>query len=417
MRPAAFSKSVDMRFLAKCTLCLFILAVIPTAQGAMFLLVTGGQIEGQLLNPDEKPRQSYIVRTETGGTVKLVSAQVERVLTVSEDLAWYREALPKVPPTVDGHWAMAEECRQRSLKQQREFHLQEILKLNPEHAEARYALGYSKVDGAWVKTDELMLSRGYIRYRGDWRTPQDVALEQVAQRNDKQVKDWRQKVNSWRTAINKRRGKEQDARDAIRAIDDPAAAPALAEIVGDTGEQRDLRLLCIEVLGKLHSPVGVGAFIKRAVEDTDPHIREACLDELARFGTPQAVRICEKLLTSKDNQKINQAALCLGTLKDPAATLPLINALVTEHKYIVQSSGGNPGQYNLGFGSGPSGGGNSFSAGGRPQIIEKKLRNEGVLNALVAIHPGINFGYDIEAWKRWYVDKDRPTVLDLRRDF
>ncbi|NLF73145.1 MAG: HEAT repeat domain-containing protein [Candidatus Anammoximicrobium sp.] len=406
-----------MRFVWKCVLCLFLLAVVRTAQGAVFLLVTGGQIEGQLLNPDEKPRQAYVVRTETGGTVKLASAQVARVLTVSEDLAWYRESLPQVPPTVEGHWAMAEECRQRGLKQQREFHLQEILQRDSEHAEARYALGYSKVDGAWVKTDEWMLSRGYVRHRGAWRIAQDVALEQIAQRNEKQVKDWRQKVNTWRTAIHKRRGKEQEATDAIRAIDDPAAAPALAEIVGDTAEQRDLRLLCIEVLGKLHSPAGVTAFIQRALDDADPHIREACLDQLARYGTPQAVRICERLLASKDNQKVNQAAFCLGALQDPTATLPLINALVTEHKFIVQSSGGNPGQMNLGFGSGPSGGGNSFSAGGRPQVITKNLRNENVLNALVALHPGINFGYDIEAWKRWYVDRDRPAVLDLRRDF
>ncbi len=123
------------------------------------------------------------------------------------------------------------------------------------------------------------------------------------------------------------------------------------------------------------------------------------------------------MLTSKDNLKVNQAGLCLGALKDPSATLPLINALVTEHKYIVQSPGGSPGQLNLGFGSGPSGGGNSFGVGGRPQVIEKKLRNEGVLNALVAIHPGVNFGYDIEAWKRWYVEKDQSVVLDLRRDF
>jgi hypothetical protein len=382
----------------------------------VFVLVSGGQIEGQLLNPDENPRQTYVVRTETGGTVKLVPTQVDRVLTVSEDLAWYRQALPKVPPTVEGHEAMADECRRRHLNQQREFHLQEILKLDPEHAEARYGLGYSKVEGKWVKTDEWMLSRGYVRYRGAWRIAQDVALEQMAEKQEKQVKEWLQKVKTWRTAIAKRRGKEQEALEAIRAIRDVAAAPALAEIVADTRESRELRLMCIEVLGKLRCPAGWSAFIKRAVEDTDPHIREACLDQLAQFGTPQAVRACERLLASKDNTKINRAALCLGALQDPSATQPLINALITDHKFILQSSGGSPGQMNLGFGNSPSGGGNSFSAGGRPQVIEKKLQNEAVLNALVALHPGINFGYDVEAWKRWYANKDRPTVLDLRRD-
>ena len=337
----------------------------PTARGAVFVLATGGQIEGQLLNPDEKPRQTYVVRTETGGTVKLVSTQVDRVLTVSDDLAWYRQALPKVPPTVAGHWAMAEECRRRNLNPQREFHLQEILKLDAEHAEARYGLGYSKVDGKWVKTDEWMLSRGYVRYRGTWRIAQDVALEQTAEKYEKQVKEWRQKVKTLRTAITKRRGKELEALEAIRAIRDAAAAPALAEIVEDIRESRELRLVCIEVLGKLRCPAGWSAFIKRAIEDADPHIREACLDQLARFGTPQAVRACEQMLASKDNLKVNRAALCLAALQDPSATQSLINALITEHKFIVQSSGGSPGQMNLGFGGGPGGGGNSFSAGGR----------------------------------------------------
>lgn len=411
----------NMRPFCFCTCwCLCGLAAViaaPAARGAVFVLVTGGQIEGQLLNPDEQPRQSYLVRTETGGIVKLTSAQVNRVLTVSEDLAWYRQTLPNVPPTVDGHWTMAEECRHRNLKQQRELHLQEILKLDPEHAEARYGLGYSKIDGNWVRTDQWMLSRGYIRYRGAWRIAQDVALEQAAEKHDKQVKDWRQKVKTWRTAITKRRGKEQEALESLRAIRDPAAAPALAEIVEDTRESRELRLICIEVLGKLRSAAGLAAFVKRAVEDLDPHIREACLDQLARFGTPQAVRACEKMLASKDNKRINRAALCLGVLQDPSATQSLINALVTEHKFIVQSAGGSPGQMNLGFGGGAGGGGNSFSAGGRPQTIEKRFQNDGVLSALVALHPGVNFGYDVEAWKRWYASKDRPPVLDLRRDF
>ena len=398
-------------------LCLGAVVAVPAARGAVFVLVTGGQIEGQLLNPDEQPRQSYIIRTETGGTVKLASAQVDRILTLSEDLAWYHQTLPEVPPTIDGHWTMAEECRRRNLNPQREFHLQEILTLDPEHAEARYGLGYSQVDGNWVRTDQWMLSRGYVRYRGAWRIAQDVALEQAREKHDKQVKDWRQKIKTWRTAIAKRRGREQEALEALRAIRDPAAAPALAEIVEDARESRELRMVCIEVLGRLRSSAGVNAFVKQAVEDPDPHIREACLDQLARYGTPQAVRACQKMLTSKDNQRVNRAAVCLGVLQDSSATLSLINALITEHRFVLQSGGGSPGQMNLGFGGGPGTSGNTFSAGGRPQVIDKKLRNQGVLSALVALHPGINFGYDVEAWKRWYATRNRPPILDLRRDF
>jgi hypothetical protein len=394
---------------------LFLCAVSDAAQAAVFVLATGGQVEGELLNPDERPRQTYVVRTVAGGTITLDKSQVERVHTISEDLKWYREALPKVSPTVEGHWEMAEECRKRGLRTQRDFHLQEILKLNPEHQEARYGLGYSKIDGRWVNADEWNRAHGYVRHQGAWRIPQDVVLEQQADELEKAQKDWMRKVKTWATSIAKRRGGEQEAIQAIRDIRDPRAAPALVQLLEDTRQPLEVRLLSTDVLGKLQAPEAIRAFVKQAMEDRDAHIRDACLDQLAKFGTLQAVRAFQQLLKSKDNWKVNRAAICLGSLRDPDATLALINALITEHTSIEQS-GGAPGQLNLGFGSGPGGGGNSFGVGGRPKVIKRKHQNESVLNALVAIHPGVNFGYDIEKWKKWFADRHDNSVTNLRRD-
>ena len=101
------------------------------AEAAVFELSNGGRVEGQLLNPDQQPRQTFVVRTPFGGTVTLAQDQVDQVLTISDDLRWYHDALPKVADTVDDHWAMAEACKQRGLKTQRNFHLEEILKLDP----------------------------------------------------------------------------------------------------------------------------------------------------------------------------------------------------------------------------------------------------------------------------------------------
>jgi hypothetical protein len=406
------------RLLSCCLLTALIVrpcALSAAAQLAVFRLSTGGQIEGQLLNPDEQPRQKYLVRTPFGGTVTLYNDQVDQVLSVSEDLRWYRETLPNVPPTVEGHWAMAEACKQRGLKTQRVFHLEEILKLDPEHQEAHYALGHSKIDDRWVDADQWMRSRGYVRYRGAWRIPQDVALEQAFEQAGNQVKDWQRKVKNWRTMIAKRRGKEREAIDAIRAIDDPAAAPALIGILEDPQEPRELRLLCVQVLGRLRSPAAAVAFMHRALEDPDAHVRDACLDQLTDFGRSAAVRGFQQVLKSADNRKVNRAAVCLGVLQASEAAVPLIESLYTEHSFKVQTGGG-PGQMNLGFGGGSGGGGNTFGAGGRPKIITRTLQNEGVLNALVAIFPGNNFGYDQEAWKKWYTEQYRPPGGSLRRD-
>jgi hypothetical protein len=301
------------------------------------------------------------------------------------------------------------------LKTQREFHLEEILKLDPEHQEAHYGLGHSKVDGRWVNADQWMRSRGYVRYRGAWRIPQDVALEQAFDKYTDRSKQWQRKVKTWRTMIAKGRGKEQEAMDAIAAIDDPIASIALIAILENEREPRGLRLLCVDVLGRLRTPNAVAAFVRCAIEDPDAHIRDACLDQLVEFGTPAAVRGFQQLLKSLDNLKVNRAALCLGALRSRESAIPLIEALQTEHKFKIQTGGG-PGQMNLGFGGGSGGSGNTFGAGGRPKIITRTLNNEGALNALVSIFPGINFGYDEQAWKKWYVEQHRPPVTSLRRD-
>lgn len=392
--------------------CLVAAAPAPAAQ---FMLSNGGLLDGELLNPDQTPRQTYLVRLASGARVTLAPSQVARVVDQSADLRWYTEALPKTPPTAAGHWIMAEECRVRGLKKQREFHLQRVLELDPNHEDARHGLGFSKVDGRWVLMEEWMTGQGYVRYRGVWRLPQDVSLEMAADDRDLREKEWKRKVKTWVTAIEKQRGKEQDAIKSMQAIKDPAAAAALAEVVKDTEADEKLRLLCVSKLGELKTPLGVATFIERVIEDANANVRDACLDELARTGTPLAVAAFTKLLISSDNKKVNRAAVGLARMQDREATLALIDALNTEHKFLVQQ-GGAPGSLNLGFGNSPGGGGNTFSAGGQPKLVKQLLRNADVFNALIALHPGTNFNYDEDQWRNWFVGQNTPAAVDLRRD-
>ena len=91
------------------------------------------------------------------------------MLRKSDAERWYEKWLPKMPDTAEGNWIMADECRKRGLASQRELHLEGVLKHDPEHAAARKTLGYGKVDGRWVKTEDWMTDRGYVRHRGSWR--------------------------------------------------------------------------------------------------------------------------------------------------------------------------------------------------------------------------------------------------------
>ncbi|MFH1268203.1 MAG: hypothetical protein ABIK89_20990 [Planctomycetota bacterium] len=51
---------------------LLLVAAWPHAgRGEVFVLASGGRVEGELLNPDESPRQSYVVKTQAGVEITL----------------------------------------------------------------------------------------------------------------------------------------------------------------------------------------------------------------------------------------------------------------------------------------------------------------------------------------------------------
>ena len=111
---------------------------------------------------------------------------------------------------------------------------------------------------------------------------------------------------------------------------------------------------------------------------------------------------------------VNQAAWALGRLGDPSAIPALIDAVVTKHRFKVQTGSG-PGGISGGFS--PQGGG-GMQAGGGVKIIEQEFQNRQVLSALTALVPnGVNFAYDKLAWKNWYAQQQQIAPgTNLRRD-
>jgi hypothetical protein len=86
---------------------------------------------------------------------------------------------------------------------------------------------------------------------------------------------------------------------------------------------------------------------------------------------------------------------------------------------LAGSSGlpnGMPGLYGAGGSSLSTGGGSAtFGNGGRsPQIVIYTIRNAEVLAALIKM-TGQDFGYDVDAWKRWLRTSFRPNPTPARR--
>ena len=80
-----------------------------------------------------------------------------------------------------------------------------------------------------------------------------------------------------------------------------------------------------------------------------------------------------KLSSKKsDNPTVNLAGVALREMKDPSSIGPLIDALVTTHKFKV-GSGGGEGSISPTFGNGPGGSGGGLSMGGKPQYHSPSL--------------------------------------------
>ncbi len=377
--------------------------------GDVFYLSNGGRIEGTLLNPDQRPRASYIVRAGQGATLTLTEDQVDRVEVKTTIERQYEARLRTLPNTVEAHFDMARRCQLARLEEQRTFHLEQVLKLDPEHKESRYALGYSQLDGKWVRQEDVMVKRGYVRDRGAWRLPQEMELEKVNDAEDEITIGWRKKLKIWRSWIIKNRDKAQQGEQEIRAIRDPYAAMALVEQLGNEKEPRQLKLLYVDILGQLPpNAVSIDGLVRHAMDDLDGKVREACLDEVTRVGSQRAKEYFLRRLKDPERIMVHRAAIGLARLNATSATLPLIDALVTEHKVLTGSGSG-------GISPTFSDQGGGLSAGGGPKIEEKEFRNEPVLHALTSLHRGVNFGYNKTAWKNWYVAQNVPHKINLRR--
>jgi hypothetical protein len=374
----------------------------------VFHLTGGGRIEGELLNAEESPRTTYVVRLASGGTVTLARKQVERVENRSAAEKAYRQMRVETPDTIEGHAKLAEFCRKNSLLESREFHLQEILRLDPDHAEARYGLGYSKVKDRWVRTAEYMRERGYVLHKGSWRTPQEVAIEERNAEFEAVQKQWKRDLKLWRGWVGKKR--EREGEQNIQAVDDWRAAQAVVEMLDDETTQY-WKLIWIDVLGRLHTHTAWTALVRYALEDDDEVIRVRCITKLEQSGTGPAVGVFVRALDDKDNVRVNRAGIALGRMQDPSVVPALIEHLVTKHKVVQPgtSSSGGLGPIGATFG----GGGTGLNTGSPPQVIDLDVPNQGVFSALVALTRQ-NFGSQ-DDWRRWYIETHTPKGVNLRR--
>ncbi|MBN1912539.1 MAG: HEAT repeat domain-containing protein [Pirellulales bacterium] len=410
MIDGAMSKH-GINMLSGAILLLLVLGAPVAAAEDVFVLKSGGRVFGELLNPDQSPRKTYVIKT-AAGQVTLTAAQVKQRYPRPEAEIQYDKIRGDYPDTVQGHWDLAEWCREHKLTDQRETHLRRIIELDPDHKMARGLLGYQFFDGKWQTHDVLMTGRGLIRFEGNWLSAQEIRSIQQQREAKKAVLEWRKRL--WQSSRWLGGPRTADAIKELQEVRDPAATSTLIDLLGKD-RRYDAQRLYAAALQRIGTGYALKALAEQAVKDKDKEVRLLCLDELKKVKNPDLIAHFVGYLKSKDNKYVNRAAVALREMKDPSAMWPLIDALVTVHRYKVTS--GNPGQTSVEFNSL---GGGGLSTGSSTQIVDQPINNHAVLDALIylADQTGskVNFDFDVAAWKYWYASKHQKSLPNARRD-
>ena len=254
---------------------------------------------------------------------------------------------------------------------------------------------------------ELMTARGLVRYRGMWRTVQEIELIERADRVNLAQREWTIRLERLRKRLDDPRQAEA-AVEEIREIADPFAVPALAAALGKERMPR-VRADYVEALSHIRGPEAMTTLVSVAVDHADPETRILAVERLVDIGPEIAAQAIAGALGGADNARINRAAEALGRLGSASAVGPLIGALETEHM-LVAGGGAPEGSTTATFT--PSGGG--LSMGGGPKRQKTRVQNQRVLEALVKI-TGENFDWNTAAWRAWQANRQLPPDFDPRR--
>jgi hypothetical protein len=388
---------------------LVLLFVCSLARADVIELTTGGRVEGKVLPADESNKTICTIELAAGGRLTLPRNQVAKIDNVSDTEAEYQKLARGFPDTVDGHWKLAEWCREHKLIDERHRELERVVELDPNHAAARTALGFHQKNGQWMNRDDVMASRGLVLYDGRYLTPQQIEVMKQQKETKVTQADWNKRIEQLRRGLIGPR-QDRQARAKIETIQDPEAAPAIAAAIR---RERDpsLKRLWIEVISRLNHPAATDTLVDLSLMDPDEETRHQALEYLVKSHRRGIATPYIRSLKDKDNIIVNRAAAALGQIGNRDAIGPLIDALITKHKVKIGDS--NPDQHAYTFSK--DGGGFSFGGGG-PQVVTQAVRNPAVLDALITLSGGPSFEYDQAQWRTWLAAQAKAAAVDVRRD-
>ena len=128
--------------------------------------------------------------------------------------------------------ALAQWCRERKLYGEMRAVAGQVVAAAPDHPDARALLGHVELGGRWLTRNQAMLERGYVRYRGQWRTLDRYAEMRAGEARQLRLRRVRQRVEGLVRRMSSRSPAVRDqARDDLLSYARRESLDGLADAV------------------------------------------------------------------------------------------------------------------------------------------------------------------------------------------
>jgi len=379
-------------------------------------------VTGEVIRDCKIVAEGENYRIHKGPGSRLVNKVEVRKITYSDtpDDLYVKKAKELKDDDVAGHLKLAKWCRDMNLPARVTEEYGKVLAADPDHEEARAALGYQRHQGRWLTQDEINEAQGLVRHKGRWMTPEerdlDVVLEQLKETEKKylsEVKKWIDQVAS------SSEEKRKEARESLAKLEDKYKVKYL--VTGLRSSSPHLRLFSAEELRRIKDELlktgdagvlsAVKSLARMVIWDDSLDVRSASMKALGAIDHPKTADAFLPFLGEESTAARIRTEDCLSQFKSLRSVPPLIQllerttstlAFIEQYEKqiaqiikdsIVLKSGQKvmvPANVKIS----PT----LFDPQSKRMLAEER---DAVAAALRAIS-GQTFGADIPKWKAWY---------------
>jgi hypothetical protein len=278
----------------------------------------GRRLEGTVTERDGK----IVVSPKKGIEIILDKSEIDRIeagSSVKEDFAKKKADL--VPGDPEPRYALAQWCKEKGLLAEQKQMLEDVIRLAPDHAQARRDLGYVKDGDQWITEDDLRKKLGFEKVNGKWVPAADAKRARRAEEIRKLLLRFAlvwphqdQKATAARAEL-----------DALEKEDPTLVGPLVEERLGE--HDATVRFALVVLLGKAKAKASAPRLVALTFQDDDRDVRIAaaksawqCEDVGARTAIVQSLFNSKKVIRER-------AADALDYIQDPETIPYLMEAL------------------------------------------------------------------------------------------